>query len=125
MRHFVFITGFAALLALAADPAAALSITNLDKVTHRVEFLSAGTVHQREIAPNQTTRFEGLPNGTLSLLSSPNPRTGGAVNADGLLSGYIGNGRDQGIAADIMDDYVIWPGGKLGIQRRMKHYGRY
>ena len=108
-----------------ASPALALSVTNLDKVPHRIIFEVVGTKLERTIAPNETTRFEGTPNGTLSLASSPNPTSGGALNADGLLKGYIGNGRDQGIPADTMDDYVIWPDGKLQLQRRMKRYGRY
>lgn len=108
-----------------ANPALALRITNLDKVTHRVAFESGGTMHERTIAPNETTHFDGLPNGRLSLLTSPNPQTGGTLNAQGMLSNYIGNGRDQGVPADIMDDYVIWPGGKMHIQRRMKRMYRH
>lgn len=115
----------ALLLAFSAAPAQALSITNLDKVPHKVVFEGGGTVLTREIAPNATIHLDGRPNGRLSLLSSPNPRSGGALNADGLLSGYIGNGRDQGLPVDIMDDYTIWPGGKLHIQRRIKQYGRH
>lgn len=110
-------------ITLTASPALALKITNLDTVPHRISFTSAGEVHQAALAPNETVRYEGIPNGRLSLLSSPNPRTGGMVNADGLLKGIIGNGRDQQIPVDIMDEYVIWRGGDLQLQRRMKRYG--
>lgn len=113
----------AALLAF-ASPAMALKITNLDTVPHRVSYDVTGQRLEREIAPNATTRFDGLPNGRLSLLSSPNPKQGGTLNANGLLSGYIGNGRDQAMPVYIDEEYVIWPGGKLQLQRRMKRYGR-
>lgn len=115
----------AAVLALVASPALALSVTNLDTVPHRVRLVAAGTSYERAVAPNETTRFEGLPNGTLSLLTSPQPNEGGALQADGLLRHIIGNGRDQHIPVDGMDDYTIWPGGDLQLQRRMKRYGRY
>lgn len=108
-------------LCLAASPAMALRVTNLDTVPHRVQFVSAGTPHERSIAPNATVRFDYMPNGRLSLLSSPAPKTGSTIEGTGILTKYIGNGRDQGIPADIADDYVIWPGGKLQLQRRMKH----
>jgi hypothetical protein len=110
-------------LLLAANPALALRVTNLDTQPHRIAFEAAGHTIEREIAPNATVRLDGLPSGRLSLVTSPNPRTGGALNADGVLSGYIGNGRDQRIPAEMMDDYVIWPGGELRLQRRMKQYG--
>ena len=110
-------------LSLAA-PALAMDVSNLDHVTHRIAYDVAGTHKEVEIAPGETAHFYGQPNGTLSLLTSPNPREGGAVNSDGILSNYIGNGRDQNIAVDDdMNDYAIWPGGQLSLQRRIKQYG--
>ena len=109
---------------LAASPALAVNITNLDHVTHRVAYDIAGTHNEVEIAPNETAHFNGKPNGVLSLLTSPHPSAGGAVNSDGVLSGFIGNGRDQGIPVDDdKNDYAIWPGGRLSLQHRVKQYG--
>ncbi len=112
------------LVATLATPALAINISNLDKVPHRIAYDIAGSHHEVEIAPGDTAHFNGEPNGTLSLLTSPHPSEGGVVNSDGILSGYIGNGRDQNIAVDDdMNDYAIWPGGKLMLQRRIKQYG--
>jgi hypothetical protein len=121
MRRNVLLTG---MMIAAASPAMALKVTNLDTVPHTVRYEVTGTPLEQTVAPNQTVRFEGLPNGRLSLVSSPNPRTGSAVNADGILSGYIGNGRDQNMPVDITDEFVIWKGGEMQLQRRMKRYGR-
>lgn len=110
-------------VAVAASPAWALKVTNLDTVPHLILFTVAGKDIQRTVQPNETTRFDGMPNGRLSLLSSPTPNVGGTLNGTGVLSKYIGNGRDQGVPADQMDEYVIWKGGKMMLQRRMKPYG--
>lgn len=115
---------FCVAVLLGTSPAMALKVTNLDHVPHRIAFEVAGSTRTETLAPNATVNFMNTPNGRLSLLSSPKPRSGGTVNADGILSGYIGNGRDQAIPVDVMDEYVIWPGGNLQLQRRMKRYGR-
>ncbi len=125
MKRIVRMASIGVVAGLLSTPALALKVTNLDSRPHVVAFDVAGSRLTREVAPQATVQFEGLPNGRLSLLSSANPRQGGTVNADGLLSGVIGNGRDQQIPADIMDEYVIWPDGKLQLQRRMKRYGRH
>jgi hypothetical protein len=116
----------AAVFSLAlAGSAQAMKVTNLDDVPHTISFEAAGSMRRDVLAPGQTVNFYNAPNGRLSLVDSPNPSSGGKVNADGMLSGYIGNGRDQGIPADAMDEYVIWKGGKMQLQRRMKRYGMY
>ena len=122
MRRFLLA---ATAVSLLASPAWALRITNLDKVPHTITYETLGNVFERTIAPNATTRFDGLPNGRLSLVTAAVKKQGGPVEGTGIITKYIGNGRNQGIPADIRDDYVIWPGGEIGIQRRMKNnWGR-
>lgn len=113
-------------ISMISSPALALRVTNLDSVPHTIVYVAAGQAYERTIAPNGTTRFDGLPNGRLTLASSPNPKHGGAVEGTGIITRSIGKGRDQGLPVDMADDYVIWKGGDLQIQRRMKSmYGGY
>lgn len=115
----------AAVMAMVLSPLAAnaMKVTNLDRVPHTIVYEAAGTVHREYLAPNQTVNFYNMPNGRLSLATSPNPKQGATVEGTGIVSKYIGNGRDQGIPADQMDEYVIWKGGQLQLQRRTKRYG--
>ena len=114
---------FAAAVMVAAfsSPALALKVTNLDKVSHTVELDRAGTPETRVIAVDATEIFTGASQGFLSLKSAQKIKAAqGHIQADGLLSGVIGNGRNQRIPADAMDSFVIWPGGELKLQSRVK-----
>lgn len=106
---------------LLAYPAMALEITNLDSIEHRVLFEVAGSREVRSVAPGRTEFFIGQPNGFVSLLSAKNPKIAkGALQSDGLLSNYIGNGRTSGMPAEGRDVFVIWPNGDFGIQQRRR-----
>lgn len=110
-------------LCCAASPALALKVTNLDTVEHNVQLEAAGSMDVRSIAPAATTTFYGQADGRLSLLSMPPIHAKSTFQADGLLSGVIGEGRNQDIPTNGRDEYVIWPGGKMQLQRRMKEVG--
>jgi hypothetical protein len=128
------ISGAAALLAVVAfSPAYALKVTNLDEVTHRVALYGRGESVVREIEPGATEYFTGGSQGLLSLVEAPSAPVKGTktpakkqakrdsvVHADGLLSGIIGNERTSGIPADPDSTYVIWKGGDLRLQSRVK-----
>ena len=108
-----------ALMALAANPAFAARITNLDNVAHVVTFERAGSVQEQTVLPNQTATFMRA-DGMVGL-------KGGAaatsdVNSDGLLKGVIGASRGSRIPAGPGDEFTIWPGGKLYLQRRIKSF---
>lgn len=109
-------------LCAVASPAMAMKITNLDTVPHRILFEAAGTRTERVIAPDASEYIVGQPSGRLSLLSAPAQPAQGVVQADGLLSGLIGNGRNQDMPADIDNNYVIWPGGKIVLQQHVKSH---
>ncbi len=125
MKRFLLAS---AVLLLAASPAYALKITNLDDVPHMVELSGGGVVERRVIAPDATEIFPGAALGFLSLVDtspaaskkSKKPTYDSVVHADGLLSGIIGNERTSGIPADPEYNYVIWDGGKLMVQSRTK-----
>lgn len=98
-----------------------LRITNLDKVAHTVRYEASGGEQNYTIAPGETEMLVGQPAGRLSLVSAPKPvKATSAVQSDGLLSDFIGNGRTMDIPAEPRDEFVIWPGGEIGIQRRMR-----
>jgi hypothetical protein len=132
-------------LAILASPAFALKITNLDTVAHRVELSGRGEPEVRLIQPNATENFFGAAQGFLALVppeevavaeqkskkksrkkrreTPASTQAGSVVNADGILSGIIGNGRTSRIPADPDHSYTIWPAGKLTVQGRMKRNG--
>ena len=113
-----------AMVMFAANPALALKVTNLDKVPHTVELAGRGTVTRYVIAPDATENITGASQGFLSLVSAPvKKKAKGVLQADGLLSGVIGAGRNQQIPADPMDSFTIWPGGDLRLQGRVKPSG--
>lgn len=112
---------FFAALCIAANPAMAMKVTNLDQVPHKVLYEGAGTKQVRLLAPGETTRFVTEPNGFLSLISAETVRPSrGRYHADGLLTNIVGEERNQGLPADSWDEFVIWPEGRLGIQGRKK-----
>lgn len=123
----------ASVIALLANPAYALKVTNLDDVTHHVELYGRGESVVMEIEPGATEYFTGGSQGLLSVVDAPKPQAKASntlgkktakhdsvVHADGLLSGIIGNERTSGIPADPDSTYVIWPGGRLMLQSRIK-----
>lgn len=113
--------GVAALLIASSAHASFLRITNLDKVAHTVRYDSSGHEEQLVIEPGETEMLVSQPAGRLSLITAPKPKKGTApVQSDGLLADFIGNGRTMDIPAEPRDTFVIWPGGELGIQRRMR-----
>lgn len=114
-----FLIGAAMLLV--ASPTLAMKVTNLDKIPHTIELVGRGTVQRYVIQPSETETITGATQGTISLVSSQNPKPSRSpVNADGMLSGIIGNGRTEGIQAEPDYNYTIWPGGQLAIQSRTR-----
>ncbi len=119
MKSIFIASGLCAVLM--ASPALALKVTNLDQVPHTVQLTGSGAPEQRLIAPNATENFTGAAQGFLSLADRPvNASQGSVVQMDGLLAGVIGNGRRDQVAADPDNSYVIWPGGDLRLQSRIK-----
>jgi hypothetical protein len=102
-----------------ASPAWAAKITNLDTVPHVVTFERAGSVQERTVQPQQSVLFQradgmvGLKGGTAGTAR---------VQSDGLLRGTIGDGRTTRIPSAPGDEFTIWPGGKMHIQRRVKSF---
>ncbi len=113
------------LLAFVASPALALKVTNLDTVAHTVELSGTGAPELRIIQPNATEQFTGAAHGFLSLKTAKKPKPArGVIQADGVLSGIIGNGRTEGIPADADTSYVIWPDGRISLQSRRRYSER-
>ena len=108
-----------------ASPALALRVTNLDSVAHTVTYDAAGTHYEATAAAGETIGFYGVPDGFLSLKSANPKPSRGTLHTDGMLSGIVGAARDQNIPAYGMDDYAIWPGGQLLLQRQMRDNGRH
>ncbi len=110
--------------ALGASPAFALKITNLDNVPHRVVFESAGNRQVESLAPNETVRINAQPDGMLSLLAANSPKPSkGTLHADGLLSGIVGAVRSENIPTNDGDEFTIWPGGRLLLQKHSTNDG--
>lgn len=112
------------MLLAAAAPAQAMNITNLDTITHKVEIDSRGEKRVITLAPNTNEYVASQIGGTLSIVT-PDPKVKkkkakGTLQSDGLLSGYIGNGRNVGVPIDNDYTYVIWPEGKLSVQSRSR-----
>lgn len=107
------------LTALAASPAFAARITNLDTVPHVVTFERAGSIQEETVQPNATATFMRA-DGMVGLKDG-NAGTS-RVNSDGILRGTIGDGRTTRIPAGPGDEFTIWPGGKLYLQRRIKAF---
>lgn len=110
---------------LAATPAFAMEVTNLDKVAHKVELSGTGAPEVRVIEPNETEYFTGAVHGFLAIVDDAPTKTkkkkhSSVVHMDGMLSGVVGNERTDGIPADAQNNYVIWEGGKIALQSRRK-----
>jgi hypothetical protein len=106
---------------LLATPAlAAVKISNLSGYPQRVSYESAGTVQTKVIAPNNTAYFHGS-EGMLSIdVASQQVKATAAT--PGLLSRALGNltanNRNSMIPTATNDSFVIWPDGRLLLQRR-------
>lgn len=109
----------------ATSPAFALKVTNLDKVPHAVLFDAAGSKQRMTLAPNESQYIVGSPAGRLSLVDATKPSKGSAVQSQGILRNYIGNGRNQDVPADPDDQFVIWQGGDLVLQRHIRQQGKH
>jgi hypothetical protein len=94
---------FAILVALCALPAAAaVSVTNLDTVTHQVVLAEAqGSKITRVVAPDQTIRI-ATARGHIFIQAKP----------------------EHVLSIDHLDRLVIWPEGNLQVQMRRKTGGQ-
>ena len=117
---------------LMALPAYALKVTNLDTVPHTVVLSAVGESEQHVIAAGATEQFTGATYGSLALADRPaaaaakpgkKKSSRNVVQSDGVLSGYIGNESVDRIPTDPDNNYVIWPGGELHVQSRIKQPG--
>lgn len=110
---------FVAIILSAPSAEAMLKVTNLS-ASNQTVILSNGSAEMRKvIAPNRSEYFPGT-DGLLSLESAEHPSKGGALGASGMLSGIIGAARTSDIPASQMDQFVIWPDGRLLLQMRQK-----
>lgn len=120
------------LMLLAASPATALKITNLDDVPHRVALEGRGEVIVQEVAVGATEYMTGSSQGMLSLVELAPPASkgkkrmtkrpanhGSLIKADGMLAGIVGD-KSRSVHADPDSSYVIWQGGDLRLQSRTK-----
>ena len=121
MKSLPMLTALAA-LAFAPD-AHAVKVLNLDRHDHVVAFESAGSVQQQTVRAQRSVWFQNM-DGMVSLVSAQPVRHGqGTLQHDGgLLRGMIGNRRNQRIPVGPHDELVIWSGGEMSIQRRIKMY---
>lgn len=112
-----------AMVLVAANAQAMLKVTNMSPVPQTVVFSSAGTDTVKVIQPNQTERFMGT-DGKLSLRNpqAKPPVVGQDPNIafSGMAAGWIGAVRTSDIPASPMDEFVIWPDGRLMLQKRQK-----
>lgn len=108
----------ASLIALSA-PAFAAKITNLDSVAHVVTFERAGSIQEQVVEPGRSVFFQRA-DGMVGLKGG-NPGNS-RVNSDGLLRGTIGDGRTTRIPSGPGDEFTIWKGGKMHLQRRIKAF---
>lgn len=106
--------------ALLASGAQAARVTNLDSVAHVVTFEFAGSVSEQTVEPSRTIYFQRT-DGIISLKGGTPAK--GSVTSDGMLGGVIGAARTSQIPAGPMDDFTIWPGGEMHLQRRIKGGG--
>jgi len=103
-----------------ATPAVAARVTNLDSVPHVVTFEHAGSVREQTVDPDSTVYFPRV-DGLVSLKGAP-AATDTVNSGGGLLNGVIGAQRGSRIPAGPGDDFTIWPGGKMHLQRRIKSF---
>lgn len=117
------------LLALACSAAmvtpafAALKVSNLSADTQTVLFDSAGSVTEHVIAPDRTAYINGS-EGLLSLKNAkPTQGDDAIVGTRSSFFGYADTARSQRAPAGPMDEFVIWPDGRLMFQKKQKSGG--
>lgn len=110
--------------ALVSVPAsAALKVTNLSHDTQTVLFDAAGSKKEYMVAPDATIYITG-PDGKLSLKNAkPTAGDGSVIGTRNTFFGYTDTARSQGAPASQMDEFVIWPDGRLMFQKRNKSGG--
>lgn len=110
-----------AMLSVAAGPAqAALKVSNLSPEPHVVVFSSAGSVTEHPVAPNRAIYISGS-DGMLSLKNAkPTAADNSIIGTRNGLFGLTDTMRSQGTPASQMDEFVIWPDGRLMFQKRQK-----
>ncbi len=124
MRHIKSLKLFMAVAVVAlSHSASAVRVTNLDTLPHMIIYEAAGHITNVAIPVGETVHIMGAPNGILSLKTSSPKAAKSTLQADGLLSGIVGVGRNQNIPASNEDDFVIWPGEQLMLQHRRRDQG--
>lgn len=112
----------AAAAMLAASPALAMvKVSNLSDVPQTVVFSSSGTPVERVVEPGGTERFAGT-DGFISLKQHIGTKQPTLGVSGGVLSGIVDMGavRTQDIPTTPYDEFVIWPDGRLLLQKRGK-----
>lgn len=121
MKRFMMVAG--AFLLSAGSAHAALKVTNLSTDTHTVLFDSAGSKKEYVIAPDATVYITGS-DGRLSLKDAkPTAGDSTIIGTRSTFFGYTDTARSQGAPASQMDEFVIWPDGRLMFQKRNKSGG--
>lgn len=97
---------------------AALKVTNMSYEPKTVLFESAGSVTEHTIAPRSNTYISGI-DGFLTLKGSvPTPIDHSMVGTRSAVFGLANGARTQRVPASQMDEFVIWPDGRLMFQKR-------
>lgn len=96
---------------------AALKVTNMSYEAKTVIFESAGSVTEHVIAPRRTSYITGI-DGKLSLKgATPTAADSRVLGTRSAVFG-LAEPRTQGTPASQMDEFVIWPDGRLLFQKR-------
>ena len=120
MKTLTIVAAVVACSALAAPAFATLKVTNLSPEQKVVAFDSAGSVTEHVIAPNRTVYISGS-DGRLSLKNAkPTAGDDSIIGTRSTFFGYTDTARSQGAPASQMDEFVIWPDGRLMFQKRNK-----
>lgn len=107
---------------LVASPALAMvKVSNLSDMPQTVVFSSGGTPVERVVAPGAIERFSGT-DGFISLKQHIGTKQPTFGVSGGVLSGIVDVGavRTQDIPTTPYDEFVIWPDGRLLLQKRQK-----
>lgn len=119
MRFGMILAGVAM---LAASPAmAVVKVTNMSDMPQTVVFSSSGSPVERLVEPGATERFAGT-DGFISLKQHMGTKQPTLGVSGGVLSGIVDMGavRTQDIPTTPYDEFVIWPDGRLLLQKRGK-----
>ncbi len=120
MRKLTLFCAASAMALMAMPAMAALKVTNLSDKVQTVLFDTAGSKKEYVIQPSETTYITGA-DGRLSLKNAaPTAGDGNIIGTRSTFFGYTDTARSQGAPASQMDEFVIWPDGRLMFQKRMK-----